>query len=574
MIKKLIFGFLLCLTLSTHAQLVHEFDTLTYHERINSTIDSVDISGSDFPTTFDGGQSILSPRGLSSQTLFNQLTDLNFTRLGMWKKMEFSALPHLGFSYTFGGQGSQFLKAVYNHAFRDSTVLNIYYDRNSGEGIIRNSAFKNNDVKLQFQHMGHRYSMQLKGEFASHDLSHSGGLDSLSGLGLEFSPVNKSDAHSKSKVGQVILMNYLNVLPDTVNSLGVMTHHHYSILNREYTETGSLNLVYDSIYIDTFNTRDQFNLASITNGAGVYFSNPKFYIHGVLDYTYWKYQNLGSNYDSTEIDLTSHAQLTLRKLVITNDLKMNLIGRFNELSDKVNLLYRGDKIQAGGSLLYENLAPTVFQRRYFSNTSNYILSSFDKQNWVRAKAYLRYGFNQDKITVSAFGDFTSASGIYYFNGNQWANDSLTANFVSVGVSSAMQFGVFNVHPRLVYSLDQDGRLPAFQAYGRFYLKGRLFKAKKLQALVGVDVSYVTKYKTRAFIPSMDTYDWLATTSEYSAASNVNLHAFLALGIADFRFFFRYENIGSFWSEKENWTAFNYPVSGTRMRIGITWDFFN
>mgnify|MGYP000101675297 CR=1 FL=1 len=574
MIKKLIFGFLLCVTLSVHGQLVHEFDTLTYRERINSTIDSIDISGSDLPTTFDGGRSILTSKGLSSQSLFNQLTDLNFTRFGTWRKMEFSALPHLGFSYSFGGQGTQFLNAVYNHAFRDSTVLNVYYNRNSSLGIIRNSAFSNNDVKMQLQHMGRRYSMQLKGEFASHDLSHSGGLDSLSNTGLEFSPVNKDDAHSNGKVGQVVLMNYLNVLPDSVSSLGIMTHHHYSIMNREYTESGTLNLIYDSIYIDTFDTRDQFNLASISNGAGVYFSNPKIYLHGVLDYNYWKYQNLGMNYDSTELNLTSHAKLTLKKLVVTNDLKMNLIGRFNEVSDRINILYRGDNLQAGGSFLYENLAPTVFQRRYLSNTSNYALTSFDKQNWFRAKAYLKYKFNQDKITISAFGDFTSVSNVYYFDGDKWFNDSLTANFASVGVHSTMRFGVLNIHPRLVYSIDRDGRLPALQAYGRVYVKGRLFKAKKLQALVGIDVSYISKFTTRAFIPSMDTYNWMDATSQYSAASNVNLHAFLSLGIADFRFFFRYENIGYFWSEKENWTAYSYPVAGTRLRIGLTWDFFN
>jgi hypothetical protein len=573
--------FLLSLGNCSQAQIVHEFDTLTYGDRINSTIDSVDISGSDLPTAFDGGYSILSPKGLSTQTLFNQYTELNFTHLGNWQSMEFSALPHLGFSYSFGGQGSQYLNAKYNHAFTKNTILNLYYKRNSGEGVIRNGGFTNNDVKLQFQHKGLRYSAQVKGEFVSHDLSHSAGTDSLSFVdslalietfGLEFSTVNKSDAHSKSKIGQAVLMNYLNVLPDSSNSLGVMTNHHYSILNREYTESGALDLIYNNIYIDSLNTRDQFNLARITNGAGVYFANSKFYVHGLIDYTYWKYQNLGANYDSTEVDLTSHAKLSLRKLVITNDLKLNLLGRFNELSERVQLDYRGDKLKAGGALLYENLSPTVQQRRYFSNTSNYLLSPIEKQNWFRVNGYVGYGFNDNKITISALGDFTSISNVYYFNGDDWNNDSLTANFASVGVNSTMQFGVFNFHPRLVYSVDQNGYLPSFQAYGRVYVKGKLFKAKKLEALAGVDFSYLTSFKTRAFIPTMDTYDWYATTGSYTPTTN--LHAFVSFGIAEFRFFIRYENIGYFWSDKTNQEVSSYPVAGTRMRIGITWDFFN
>jgi len=420
--------------------------------------------------------------------------------------------------------------------------------------------------------MGKRFSTQLKGEYVAHTIGHPGGLDSLSNNGLEFSFVNKSDANSVSKAGQVRLMNYLNVLPDSTNALGIMSHHYYSILNRVYTETGDLNAIYDTTFIDSTSTRDQFNLASITNGAGVYFSNPLLYIHGLIDYTYWKYQNLGANYDSTELDLTSHAALTLPKIVLTNDLKFNFLGRFNEFSNRVGVRYRGDKLNASASFLYENKAPTVFQRRYFANNSNYILTSFDKQNWLRVRAGVDYALKNEKIAFAAYGDFASISDVYYFNGSRWAIDSLTANFASVGVKSKMSFGIFNFHPHVVYSIDQNGYLPNFQAYARLFIKGRLFKAKKLEALVGIDASYITSFKTRAFIPTMDTYDWWASTSTFQPVAN--LHAFLSIGIADFRFYFRYENIGSFWNDVDNDVVLDYPMAQTRMRIGITWDFFN
>lgn len=577
MTKLFILFFLLCSTALVHAQIINAYDTLTYHERINSNIDSVDVSGSDSPTTFDGGNSVLSQKGLSAGTLFNQYTHLNFTQLGEWPKMEFSALPHLGFSYSFGGQGSQFLRFKYNHAFTNNTVLDLRYRRNVGTGILRNGAFTTNDVKLQFQHKGSRYSVRLKGEYDSYDVAHSGGLKTdtlIVDYGLEYSPVNKGNAHSKSKIAQLSIMNFLNLLADSSNALGIVTNHHYSILNRVYTESSdTLNGIYDTLYIDTLSTRDQFNLATLTNGAGLYFSNSKLYIHGIVNYSYWNFQNLGMNHDTTEVDVTSYARLTLRKLEFTNSVRMNLVGRYHEFSERIQLNYRGRQLDAGAFLLYEKLAPTAYQRRYFSNASNSVMTSFQRQGWMRARAFVNYSFKNKRIKLFAFGDYSSISGAYYFDSTSWSNGTfISTDIFSTGIGSEMKFGVFNFHPKLVYSYDKSGYLPKFQAYGRIYVKGRLFKAKKLEAVAGVDASYISGFNTRTYLPFMDTYDWKAVPGTFTPM--INLHAFVSFGIADFRFYLRYENIGYFWSDKLNQTVSNYPLAGPRFRIGITWDFFN
>jgi len=55
---------------------------------------------------------------------------------------------------------------------------------------------------------------------------------------------------------------------------------------------------------------------------------------------------------------------------------------------------------------------------------------------------------------------------------------------------------------------------------------------------------------------------------------VNLHFFASLGIDQFRFYARFENIGYFWNDRSILEAIGYPIAGTRVRVGITWDFFN
>ena len=71
---------------------------------------------------------------------------------------------------------------------------------------------------------------------------------------------------------------------------------------------------------------------------------------------------------------------------------------------------------------------------------------------------------------------------------------------------------------------------------------------------------------------MDSYDWSSTTS--SNSEGINTSAFISLGISEFRFFFRYENFSYLWSDKKGEVIENYTLPEARMRIGITWDFFN
>jgi hypothetical protein len=556
------------------SQINYEFDTLTYASRMGK-IDSIDVSGRDQATTFDGGVSALSPFGLSSGSLYSSYTAPVFIKPLLWGAMEFSALPHLGFSYSFGGQGSQFLRANYNHALSDKMLLNIDYDRNVGVGYIRNGAFKHNNVRLQFQRIGLRYTMQIKAGFQSNDVSHPAGLYSdtlIEDFGLEFSPVNKENAHSLNKAGSIFLKNYFNFLSDSSVMLGVTTIHKYSIRNRVYTESDTLYGIYSNVFIDSFATRDQYNVAKILNGAGVYFSRGEFYIDGVLDYAYWDYQNLAIHQDTSEIGIGSHLALNINAIKVENYIHFNLTGAFNEFSERASLRFKKNIFKVNGFLNIESTAPEPMQRNYFSNNANYWMTSIKKQNTLRSGGSIDIELLNKKIVASGFGDFTSISDLLYFNGDRWTNDTVLRNFTSLGVGAAFEFGVFNFQPKFVYSFDSDGYLPDYQLYGRLFVKGKLFKAKKLEALLGCDVSYVSAYRTKSYIPSMDTYNWYATASSF--VPMLNMHAFVTFGIEEFRFYFRFENIGYYWVDKTNQIVSNYALPGTRMSLGFTWDFFN
>ena len=571
-------------SLSVFGQIDLDPDTVRYEQKTGGAIDTFDISIADLPSTFVGGISTLSLNGLSTNSLYQDLSSRKFQRFTKFDPLKFSAIPHLGFAYTFGGQGSQFVRLDYSQAFSEHFLFNLKYDRNAGLGYIQNSGYSENNLRAQLQRDAKRYSFQLKASFQSWALAHSGGVvDStdnygvIDTLGLEFAAINKLVASSSIKLGSVFLKNYFNFSPDSLNHFGLTTHHHYTITNREYLETGDLNQIYGSSNLDPSATRDQFNWARIRNAGGAYYSNRKsqLYLDALIEHGYWNFQNLGANRDTNEISFTTNARIRIKDLVLTNEARLNLIGGFNEWSEEARLKYKKGKLKVSAGLVLKNSAPDPFQRSYFANNFSYVLSSIEKQTALKVGGNLNWNVKDSVFNFGVSGDFNSLSSAYVFDGDLWRNDSLNSfSFGSVKAKAHLALGNFNIMPTLVYSFDNNGYLPSFQAYTRVYFKARLFEAKKLEVVFGVDASYTTKFNNRVYVPAMDSYNMFVAPGTNQTNSLLNLHAFATFGIEEFRFYVRYENIGYFWSDRKTNEQFGFPISSTRLRVGLTWDFFN
>src|SRR5690606_922381 len=125
-------------------------DTLFLGHHLGGKIDSVDVSFSQKSSTLPGGAVANRENTLSYDFLIQNRGAARFRNFADWKKMTFSALPHIGFGYVFGGQGSQFISANYQQAFGMKNLLNVNYDAQRGTGYLRNSNTGIHNVQLQF----------------------------------------------------------------------------------------------------------------------------------------------------------------------------------------------------------------------------------------------------------------------------------------------------------------------------------------------------------------------------------------------------------------------------------------
>lgn len=586
--KFWIFFLFLSLSVVSHAQLDLVPDTILFTERTGGIQDTLDIAGNPLPSAFDGGRNLSSQQALSADQLFYDFRGYRLNQFAGQSRMRYSSLPHLGFAYSFGSQGTQFLHLRYTQAFLHGFKLNLDYDRMTGAGFLRSSDFTSDNVRFRLQREGLRYSMKFSGSFQSYNVSHPGGIttdtaslsipiDSLIGIGLEFVPSERT-ANSQTRMATAELQNFVNFTSDSLNHFGLVTKHRFEIINRKYFETNPTfgqNLAgYSLLNYDSIQTQDVWNHPSIANGAGVYFLNKTtgFYIDGTIQHRYWNSWDVRDLRDTSEIDLKSELRFEWKGISLKNSLRFNIVGGFNGWENRSGASYSNKKLDVNAHALFSSLPADAIQRFYYGNNYDYALNTINRQVWFKVGGAASYLVKKDLLSLEGKATLFSMPSVYTFNGNDWGlNDSLgTVNSIQLGAH--LQWKFLHWRPAVVFSSDRNNFLPTFQGYSRLYVKMRLFKAKKLAAILGIDGSFNNGFAVRNYIPSMDAFTWDNTLGTNPGLAN--LHAFASLGIGQFRFYARFESIGYFWNDRTALDAYRYTIAGTRVRIGFSWDFFN
>lgn len=493
-------------------------------------------------------------------------------------KPKFTGLPYLGFQYAFGTALNQALNVEYHQFFKPNTHLHLRYNRRTSNGVIRNSDFKLNDVSLRFYHQKKRYATHLSGYYAAYDIAQNSGLTSDSLIETFepfFIPVMRTDARSKVRKLDLQWDNYFRLIGDSVTGYGLKTRHEYSLTGRKFVEQlADLSFV-DSFYIDTNGTtRDQYQTARFSNGAGMYFSSKHFEIDGSINYSYWRNQNLGRNNDTNEVFLQSNLSASLgERLDVRNQFYFNFIGAIGEIKNRAKLTFRPfQKVKIKGQLNFENVYPDPYQRFHVSNYNKWKIQELEMQQKLQLAGAIKYG---DTNSIQAKVGFTSIKNGRYFIGNEWRQDTL--DFVTVGslnLRGELHLGQWTFYPTVTMRINSDNfnYQPAFSTLNRISFSTKLFKAQKLGLALGVDLGYETGYQFMKYNGVLGLLEPTQTTQQTSSLYRVN--AFMALAITQFRFFVKGENISYFLNDQTTSIDVGYPIMPFLLRVGITWDFFN
>lgn len=489
----------------------------------------------------------------------------------------FSAVPHLGFAYSFGSKSLQQLHVDYQQFFSKKFGINLDYNRSSIGNMMRDGSYKHNDFRFQTRYLSKRYKNFNRFYFYKSEIRQNGGLDTAQSVlefPLDFLKVRKDAALTMTENFRAEAEHYVNFLGDSLRDLGLVVENLWTISNRVYTESDSLHLVYDEINIDSLNTRDQFQFSRLRNSVGAYANTKNFFGQLALFHAYWDYQNLGAHRDTSEFGL--HAALRYRSgnFQLSNRSYYNLAGAVGEKSSAFQFLLERPAHTVSAVLEYREKLPDLQQRSYFANNFSWNLGDLRTQKFLLAGADLK--LKKGKTEYLAQLRFQHYGDHYFFVDSIWRNDTLKSlQLLNIRLKADFRYKILIIQPMVIFNRFSEGLdfLPVIDLRVRLGVQKKIFKSQKLDFLAGVDLGYQSSRSLPAYLNALDIFV-LSASEEKSNPQLYKIDVFAGFQIESFRFYVRAENVDYLWNKSDSFIAQQVPVTPFYLRLGLTWDFFN
>lgn len=575
--QKFLFIFCFCLGVfsSSIAQQINgftEIDSIKSTYSSSGKLSSIDLSSGN----------LLSTLGFASNQpfLFDPLnllySGLTFNSLQPTKSIRYSSLPHIGFAYSFGSSGFQFAKFQYTQAFSNKWIINLDYKNQQTNGILRNSATRNQLVSLKISKQSNALESLLAANYSIQSFGWNGGIleDSLSlTYSPELIPVTKNDAISVRKEVYLNWTNYINMFADSTQKTGVYFNADFRSRNRIYRETGELSSQYNQIFVDSFETYDHVQISSQSNEIGFFTARKTWRLNAGINQAFWNYRNGILYRDTLEVDFRESINLNFTSLNIEQNFSFNILGRGQGWENEVSILKKWGKSSLKSTWKMENSWPELLQRHYFSNNNNYQLPIYDLQ--FKNKLDVSYDLLLDKNNLHFKISHLYLKNPYFFDGSVWSNTLInTVNSVSATISSDIKYKSLSISPSYsFYSLPSNWKFyPNHLVKLRLFVERGVLKKRKLMSYFGVEPQLIGQFSPLSIYPSMDVF--LMSTNLPPQSAFLDLALFAGFELKGFKFFARAENLGYFWNNRMLQLAKGYPIPPMQIQIGITWDFWN
>jgi hypothetical protein len=316
----------------------------------------------------------------------------------------------------------------------------------------------------------------------------------------------------------------------------------------------------------------------LNNRVGLFLNSQKFIFEAGLNSSLWKYGSFEYKNDTLEVGIYSQMNWKTDKISIYQKGDYNLLGASTGFDNliQVEAEIANFKIKVLHQLT--NQLPMIFQRYYYSNNVAYKTVNLDKQWSQNFSLHVDRKFNKQAFQfIYELGEFNK---IYQFDSQQlvWRNDlnSCKGIYNQFTLKSQLNWRWIYCHFKYQYNaIDSSKRFtPQHAIDTRIFVKGGIFKAKKLKALAGVDFLITSSYKRLNFIPQMTLFDLENSVLNPISSGFMNLAAFTSFEVENFRFFIRLDNISYFWQNKKTELVKGYAFPTPQLKVGITWDFWN
>ena len=503
--------------------------------------------------------------------------------------------------YRTGLQQGQVLDALFTLNFSKRLNVSLSYKGLRSLGAYRQALVSNGNFRGTFQYRTKKNQYQIKGHLTSQDFFHqeNGGLTAESLVNfIEDDPnfttrarldVNLTDSESQFDGNRVYIEQSYKLLSskDSINNKdfsNLKVGHILTNENKTYEFIqGSLNTTFFGA-ANSSNARDKKATSVITSNELNLEFNSKYVLGkfkaktNFTNYSYGYDTILNSNSSVNRLKLEGNAisfgadwNAKIKNFQLNADASITPgNGRLSGNFLKGEAVYEKDSVfSVKGTLLISSKSPNF----------NKLLhqSEYDAYNWQNDFSNVNtrdIGFDLKSKWLNASLNFTNLDNYTYFDEEskpqQFANQ---ITYLKVKANREFKLGKFALDNTFMYQNVSSGssvfRVPEFVTRNTFYYTDYWFKGKPMLVNIGVTFKYFTKYNVNAYNPLLA--EFRIQNDEQIGFPTIDV--FFNAQVRRTRLYFKVDNATSSLTDKNYFSAPNYPYRDLTIRFGLVWNWF-
>ncbi len=359
------------------------------------------------------------------------------------------------------------------------------------------------------------------------------------------------------------------------------THYEYyqDTPNTYFGEAFSTSPITDRNHLETFYNEVSSTLESpwILGRLKIMAANYT-YNYSFKDLKYIQGQLIPQGISGNTTSLKAKWDTYYKNIKIKAQAGVNVAGDLNGNFFKATGSFKKDSLFT----LHASISNTSKQPNY-----NFILyqSNYKNYNWYNSgyknelHRDLNFSFLSEKllnasISISQIDNYTYFSDMDIDGQIEPNQFNTTINYLKLKVSKKLRYKKFTLDNTLLYQKVTSGesvfKVPEFLSRNSLYYSSYVFRGNPLYLQTGVSVKYFTKYKMNGYNPLLAEF-YIQNDTEIGNFPIIDL--FINAKVRQTRLYFKFDNFGSLFLDKNYYSAPNYPYRDFVIRFGFVWNFF-
>ena len=508
--------------------------------------------------------------------------------------------PTTQITYRTGLQQGQVLDAIFTLNFSRRLNVSLSYKGLRSLGAYRRSLASYGNFRGTFQYRTKKNQYEIRGHLTRQDFfnQESGGLSEseiekfqsndenyLTRARLD---VNLNDAENQFDGNRIYLEHSYKLLAnkDTINKKdfsNLKVGHVFTNENKEYGFSQPTNSSIFGNTSDSGATKDNAKHTFSNNELNLEFNSK--YVLGKIKAKV-NITNYSYGYDTILNSNSSISKVKLEGKIISFGADWNAKIKNFQLNAS-GTLNPGNGILSGNFLkgeafykkdsLFEIKASLLISSK--SSNFNTLLhqSKFDDYNWQNDFSSVNtrdLGVQFRSKWINSSLNFTNIDNYTFFNENNQPEQFLNQIvYLKVKVNREFRYKKFALDNTFMYQNVSSGnavfRVPEMVTRNTLYYKDYWFKGKPMMVNIGATFNYFSKYKANAYNPLLAEFT-LQNSQEIGFPS---VDVFFNAQVRRTRLYFKVDNVTSGFTEKNYFSAPNYPYRDFTIRFGLVWNWF-